>query len=105
MGLPDFTRSLGTGLSNLKYFSDAISTGERIVEAIKRVSKIDSDNIEGEIPEDVSGEVEFRNVEFFPQSSRPETIIFKDFCLKILAGKALALVGSSGSGKVKSISL
>ncbi|XP_068345402.1 ABC transporter B family member 15-like isoform X1 [Pyrus communis] len=90
--------ALGSGLSNLKYFSEACSAAERIMEVIRRVPKIDSDNMEGEILEDVSGEVEFKHVEFaYP--SRPESIIFKDFNLTVPAGKTVALVGGSGSGK------
>ncbi|KAF8364540.1 hypothetical protein HHK36_033495 [Tetracentron sinense] len=90
--------ALGAGLSNLKYFSEACSAGERIMDTIKRVPKIDSDNMEGEILQSVSGEVEFKKVEFaYP--SRLESIIFKDFCLKVPAGKKVALVGGSGSGK------
>ena len=97
-------RALGAGLSNLKYFSEAISAGESIMEVIKRVPKIDSDSMEGEILEHVLGNVEFKNVDFaYP--SRPESIIFKDFCLEIPAGKAVALVGGSGSGKSTVISL
>lgn len=97
-------RSLGAGLSNLKYFSEAFSVGERIMEVIKRVPKIDSESMEGEILENVSGEVEFKHVEFaYP--SRPESIIFKDFSLKIPSGRTVALVGGSGSGKSTVISL
>ncbi|KAJ4707557.1 ABC transporter B family protein [Melia azedarach] len=96
--------ALGAGLSNLKYFSEAMSAGERIMEVMKRVPKIDSENMKGEILENVSGEVEFRHVKFaYP--SRPETIIFKDFCLKVPSGKTVALVGGSGSGKSTVISL
>lgn len=97
-------RALGAGLSNLKYFSEASSAGERIMEVIKRVPKIDSDNMEGAILENVLGEVEFKHLEFaYP--SRPESIILKDFCLKIPAGKTVAVVGGSGSGKSTVISL
>ncbi|KAM1187427.1 hypothetical protein ACFX2J_023354 [Malus domestica] len=96
--------ALGSGLSNLKYFSEACSAAERIMEVIRRVPKIDSDNMEGEILEDVSGEVEFKHVEFaYP--SRPESIIFKDFNLTVPAGKTVALVGGSGSGKSTVIAL
>ncbi|KAM1009526.1 hypothetical protein FF1_044947 [Malus domestica] len=96
--------ALGSGLSNLKYFSEACSAAERIMEVIRRVPKIDSDNMEGECLEDVSGEVEFKHLEFaYP--SRPESIIFKDFNLTIPAGKTVALVGGSGSGKSTVISL
>ncbi|XP_062010004.1 ABC transporter B family member 15-like [Rosa rugosa] len=96
--------ALGAGLSNLKYFSEACSAAERIMEVIRRVPKIDSDNMEGEILENVLGEVEFKHVEFaYP--SRPESIIFKDFNLTVPAGKTVALVGGSGSGKSTVISL
>lgn len=74
------------------------------MEVIKRVPKIDSDNKEGEILENVNGEVEFKHVEFaYP--SRPESIIFKDFCARIPAGTTVALVGGSGSGKSTAVSL
>uniref|UniRef100_A0A6N2LBD6 Uncharacterized protein n=1 Tax=Salix viminalis TaxID=40686 RepID=A0A6N2LBD6_SALVM len=96
--------SFGAGLSNMKYFADACSAGERIMEVIRRVPKIDLDNMEGEILDNFRGEVEFRQVKFaYP--SRPESIIFEDFCLQIPAGKSVALVGGSGSGKSTAIAL
>ncbi|XP_058739518.1 ABC transporter B family member 15-like [Vicia villosa] len=96
--------ALGASLSNMKYFSEAITAGERIKRVIERVPKIDSNSTKGEILENISGEVEFDNVEFsYP--TRPETIILKKFCLKIPAGKAVALVGESGSGKSTVVSL
>ncbi|XVF60423.1 hypothetical protein PTKIN_Ptkin08bG0044700 [Pterospermum kingtungense] len=97
-------QKLGACLSFLKPLFEACSAAERINEVIKRVPKIDIDNIRGEVLDNVSGEVEFKQVEFaYP--SRPESIIFKNFCLKIPAGKTVALVGSSGSGKSTVISL
>ncbi|GIL71759.1 hypothetical protein Vretimale_808 [Volvox reticuliferus] len=46
----------------------------------------------------VRGEIELRNVDFaYP--SRPDVLIFRDFSLHVPAGKTVALVGSSGSGK------
>ncbi|XP_058778732.1 ABC transporter B family member 15-like [Vicia villosa] len=96
--------ALGAGLSNVKYFSEASVAGERIMEVIKRVPNIDSENLEGEVLEKVSGEVEFNHVEFvYP--SRPESVILNDFCLKVPSGKTVALVGGSGSGKSTVISL
>ncbi|XP_004489352.1 ABC transporter B family member 15-like [Cicer arietinum] len=96
--------ALGAGLSNIKYFSEASVAGERILEMINRVPKIDSENMEGEVIEKVLGEVEFKNVEFvYP--SRPESVILHDFCLKVPSGKTLALVGGSGSGKSTIVSL
>ncbi|KAL0642624.1 hypothetical protein Bca4012_040914 [Brassica carinata] len=90
--------SLGRGLSNLKYFSEAVVAGERIMEVIERVPDIDSDNLEGQTLEKIKGEVEFKHVKFM-YPSRPETPIFDDFCLRVPSGKTVALVGGSGSGK------
>lgn len=46
----------------------------------------------------VEGVIEMRGVKFcYP--SRPEVIIFRDFDLRVKAGKSMALVGTSGSGK------
>nr|XP_043631308.1 ABC transporter B family member 15-like [Erigeron canadensis] len=96
--------SLGSGLSNVKYFSDAMAASERIREVIKRVPEIDSDNMEGEMLQEVCGDVEFKHVSFaYP--SRPESVIFKDFNLKVPAGLTVALVGGSGSGKSTVIAL
>ncbi|CAN6230657.1 unnamed protein product [Urochloa humidicola] len=96
--------TLGTGLSNLKYFAEAGAAAERMLEVIQRVPKIDSDSNAGEELANVTGEVDFRNVEFsYP--SRPESPIFKSFSLRVLAGHTVALVGSSGSGKSTVIAL
>ncbi|KAL3833186.1 hypothetical protein ACJIZ3_007922 [Penstemon smallii] len=96
--------SLGSGLSNLRYFSEASAAGEQIREVINRVPKIDSDNMEGQILQNVYGEVEFKHIKFaYP--SRPESIIFEDFNLKVPAGKTVALIGGSGSGKSTVVAL
>ncbi|XP_024922248.3 ABC transporter B family member 15-like isoform X1 [Ziziphus jujuba] len=95
---------LGFGLSILKDIAEACSAGKRINEMIKRVPKIDSDNLEGKILEDVSGFVEFKHVKFaYP--SRPESIVCNNLCLTIPAGKSIALVGPSGCGKSTVLSL
>ncbi|KAK9038348.1 hypothetical protein V6N11_023224 [Hibiscus sabdariffa] len=97
-------QELGNGLSDLKPLFEACAAAERINEMITRVPKIDLENLVGETLDNFLGEFEFKQVEFaYP--SRPKSIIFKNFCLKIPAGKTLALVGSSGSGKSTVISL
>ncbi|PQP94247.1 ABC transporter B family member 15 [Prunus yedoensis var. nudiflora] len=96
--------AMGSALSNLKYITEACSAGERIMEVTKLVPQIDSDNMGGKILEIFSSEVEFKQVKFaYP--SRPDSIILNNFCLNIPAGKTVALVGASGSGKSTVISL
>ncbi|PON59409.1 ABC transporter [Parasponia andersonii] len=96
--------ALGQGLSNIKGIMDACSASIRIMEMIKRIPKIDSEDMEGMILEHVSGQIEFKEVNFsYP--SRPESVIFKKFSLTIPAGKTVALVGASGSGKSTALSL
>ncbi|XP_020209812.1 ABC transporter B family member 15-like, partial [Cajanus cajan] len=74
------------------------------MEMIKRVPKIDSENMGGEILDKVLGEVEFKHVKFvYP--SRPESVILNDFSLRIPAGETVALVGGSGSGKSTVVTL
>lgn len=52
----------------------------------------------------VDGHIEFKDV-YFSYPSRPEAKIFDKFGLDIPAGKIVALVGGSGSGKSTVISL
>ncbi|KAK1297508.1 putative multidrug resistance protein [Acorus calamus] len=96
--------ALGAGLSNVKYFSEAAAAAERVMEVIERVPNIDSDDMGGEVLGAVSGEVEFRSVGFaYP--SRPDALVFEDFNFRVPAGRTIALVGGSGSGKSTAIAL
>ena len=66
--------------------------------------KIDSGSDDGEELPNVAGEVEFRNVGFrYP--SRPESPVLAGFSLHVPAGRTVALVGGSGSGKSTVIAL
>ncbi|KAA8522036.1 hypothetical protein F0562_012650 [Nyssa sinensis] len=52
----------------------------------------------------VEGTIELKDVQFnYP--SRPDVVIFKDFSLRVCAGKSMALVGQSGSGKSSVLAL
>ncbi|KAJ0977985.1 hypothetical protein J5N97_013459 [Dioscorea zingiberensis] len=96
--------AFGTSLSNLKYFVEASVAAGRISDVVRRVPKIDSESGEGEILQETQGEVEFKGVKFaYP--SRPDSIVLNDFNLMVPAGKTVALVGSSGSGKSTVIAL
>ncbi|PON99857.1 Phosphonate C-P lyase system [Trema orientale] len=67
-------------------------------------TKIEPEDQDGYMPEKITGHVELDNVHFsYP--SRPDVLIFKGFSINIEAGKSIALVGKSGSGKSTIIGL
>lgn len=67
-----------------------------VFEVLDRRTEVSADS--GEEVNRVDGVIELRGVEFrYP--ARPEVVIFRDFNLKMKAGKSMALVGMSGSGK------
>ncbi|CAI5504593.1 unnamed protein product [Closterium sp. Naga37s-1] len=71
---------------------------------LDRQTKIVPDDPTAEMVESVKGEIELRQVRFaYP--TRPNAVLFEDFSLKVPAGKTVALVGPSGSGKSSIISL
>ncbi|KAF5458968.1 hypothetical protein F2P56_022960 [Juglans regia] len=96
--------SLGMALPDLKYFTEASVAATRIFDRINRVPLIDGENTNGVVLEKIRGELEFEHVKFtYP--SRPDSVVLKDFNLKVEAGKTVALVGASGSGKSTAIAL
>ncbi|KAK8964774.1 putative multidrug resistance protein [Platanthera guangdongensis] len=96
--------AFGASLSNVKYFGEAMAAAERIAKVIERRPPIDSESGEGEEMGRVEGTVEFRQVRFaYP--ARQETEVLKGFNLRVEAGKTVALVGRSGSGKSTAIAL
>ncbi|KAL2929023.1 putative ABC transporter B family member 8 [Bienertia sinuspersici] len=98
------SRSLGSALPEMKHFTEASVAASRIFERIDRTPLIDGEAEKGLILETIQGDIQFDHVKFtYP--SRPDTIILKDFDLKVEAGKTVALVGASGSGKSTAIAL
>ncbi|KAL4320282.1 hypothetical protein GQ457_18G001080 [Hibiscus cannabinus] len=97
-------QSLGLALADLKYFTEAAIAATRIFAGIDRIPEIDGEDTKGIVLDTVQGDVEFEHIEFtYP--SRPNSMVLKDFNLKVEAGKTVALVGSSGSGKSTVIAL
>ncbi|KAK6119489.1 hypothetical protein DH2020_046766 [Rehmannia glutinosa] len=75
---------------------------ESVFEVLDRRTEILNDI--GEDVQRVEGLIELKDVEFsYP--SRPDVVIFKDFNLKVHAGRSMPIVGQSGSGKTFVISL
>ncbi|KAK9368251.1 P-loop containing nucleoside triphosphate hydrolase protein [Lipomyces kononenkoae] len=83
---------------HFKAFTSATAAASKIYSTIDRVSAIDSKDTSGDKIENLSGEIELKDIKFI-YPSRPNVVVLDEFSLKIPAGKTVALVGASGSGK------
>ncbi|KAL5974286.1 ABC transporter B member 15 [Asimina triloba] len=91
----------GSMTSDLAKGSQSVGS---VFAVLDRYTRIEPEDPDGHRPENLTGEVELRDVDFaYP--SRPDVPIFKGFSLGIKAGKSTALVGQSGSGKSTIIGL
>ena len=80
----------------------AIQSSKNLLKVIRRIPATRFDG--GITPDRIIGEIEFKDVSFsYP--TRPNIQVLKNFSLTIKPGQAIALVGSSGSGKSTIISL
>ena len=85
-------------------FAKAKVAAAKIFRIIDHRPTIERNSESGVELDSVTGLVELRNVDFsYP--SRPDVKILNDFTLSVPAGKTIALVGSSGSGKSTVVSL
>lgn len=74
------------------------------MEILKQKPTIVQNPTDGKSLAEVQGNIEFKNVTFsYP--SRPDVIIFRNFSIFFPAGKTVAVVGGSGSGKSTVVSL
>jgi len=90
--------SLGNILPHVQAFGGATAAATKVFNTIERQSPIDPETDVGNIPEDLTGNIEFRNIKhIYP--SRPDSTVLVDFNLNVPTGKMIALVGASGSGK------
>lgn len=92
---------LGMAMTDMGDQKEGLMAAYRIFSTIDSAKNDPQDGLsqEGEIPQmPAKGLIEFRNVTFaYP--TRKDVRIFKNFNLTIEAGKTVALVGPSGSGK------
>ncbi|XP_041011366.1 putative multidrug resistance protein [Juglans microcarpa x Juglans regia] len=96
--------SIMNALPNLSSILEATIAATRFLEMIDRIPIIDSEAEKGKILSNVTGEIEFKEIDFsYP--SRPDTPVLRGFNLRVEAGKTVGLVGGSGSGKSTIISL
>lgn len=96
--------SLSSTLPHMQAFGAATAAANKVFNTIERKSPIDPESDEGEIPESIVGNIEFKSVKhIYP--SRPETTVLMDFNLEVPSGKMTALVGASGGGKSTIIGL
>ncbi|KAF8109986.1 hypothetical protein N665_0088s0004 [Sinapis alba] len=92
--------SLGQAAPDISTFVRARAAAYPIFQMIERNKEVKTGRILGK----VDGEIQFKDVTFtYP--SRPDVVIFDKLNLAIPAGKVVALVGGSGSGKSTVISL
>ncbi|RLN05609.1 P-glycoprotein 1 [Panicum miliaceum] len=96
--------ALGQSAPSMAAFAKARVAAAKIFRIIDHKPGISRDGEGGVELESVTGRVEMRSVDFaYP--SRPDVPILRGFSLSVPAGKTIALVGSSGSGKSTVVSL
>ncbi|KAG0499630.1 hypothetical protein HPP92_004321 [Vanilla planifolia] len=96
--------SLGQSFSNLGAFSKGKAAGYKLMEIIRQKTSIIQNHADGKCLDEVHGNIELKDITFsYP--SRPDVIIFRNFSLFFPAGKTVAVVGGSGSGKSTVVSL
>ncbi|ORY03698.1 multidrug resistance protein [Basidiobolus meristosporus CBS 931.73] len=97
--------SVGEASSYIGNVSQAYVAANDILKLLNRTPKIDSSSSAGATcPSGYSGKVDIEHA-YFEYPTRADVPILQGFDLSVLAGKNVALVGSSGSGKSTVVAL
>lgn len=96
-----FSQPLGTFAQSMTSFQQASAASKRVFDLLDAKEQ-DDESSKTAKPENVKGEVEFRNVKF---GYLPEKTIIHNFSAKLGAGKKIAIVGPTGAGKTTMVNL
>ncbi|XP_022371065.1 multidrug resistance protein 1, partial [Enhydra lutris kenyoni] len=96
--------SIGQASPSIEAFANARGAAYEIFKIIDNKPRIDSYSKNGHKPDNIKGNLEFKNVHFsYP--SRKEVKILKGLNLTVESGQTVALVGNSGCGKSTAVQL
>lgn len=92
--------------SPLEQIAEVLGSIQRTCAAARRVYEMqdtpEEKPIEGHLPAEIMGDVDFENVNF---SYNPETPLIRDFTVKVKRGQKVAIVGPTGAGKTTLVNL
>ncbi|KAK9877180.1 hypothetical protein WA026_016928 [Henosepilachna vigintioctopunctata] len=95
--------AVGQAFAFFPSFQNGIEATKRVIAILRRTPEVRSESDPSENEQDV-GDIQFSRVHFsYP--TRPQLPILQGMDLKVLSGKTVALVGSSGCGKSTIIQL
>ncbi|CAF1390144.1 unnamed protein product [Rotaria sordida] len=97
-------QNVGQTASMAPDYSKAVQAAEKILGLLNRKQSIDNDSSDDDEILKFNGNFEFANVHFI-YPNRPESVILREFTVKIRADQQVALVGASGCGKSTTIQL
>ena len=97
-----YSKQFSRPINELAQLYGQIQTAIAGAERVFSVLDTETEDFSGDAVEAVQGVIEFRHVDF---SYVPGKKVISDFSLSISAGKKIALVGSTGSGKTTIINL
>ncbi|XP_023569389.1 multidrug resistance protein 1 isoform X2 [Octodon degus] len=96
--------SVGQASPQIEAFANARGAAYEIFRIIDNNPNINSFSTHGHKPDNIKGNLEFRNVHFrYP--SRKEVKVLKGLNLQVQSGQTVALVGNSGCGKSTTVQL